>query len=149
MALDEFRYIMRFRVPFCDLDLLQHVNHAAYVVWAETVRCYFTEVLGEGLAGRNGIIMARLQMDYELPLDYREEVAIGCRIARIGRKSLDFNYEIWSETRGQRAAKAVTSVVAYDYDARTSILIPQRWREIIAAYETTPPVQSGAAQAQR
>ena len=46
MPLTDFRYVMRFRVPYCDVDMLQHVNHAAYVVWVETIRCnYFTEVL--------------------------------------------------------------------------------------------------------
>jgi len=36
MALDEFSSITRFRVSFCDIDMLQHVNNAVYVVWAET-----------------------------------------------------------------------------------------------------------------
>jgi len=141
MPLTDFRCTMRFRVPFCDVDMLQHVNHAAYVVWAETVRCiYFDEVLNESLTGANGIILARLQFDYEQPLDYREEIAVACRIARIGRKSFDFLYEIWSETRQQRAAHGLTTMVAYDYEAEKSIVIPERWREIITAYEVVAPI---------
>lgn len=140
MALSDFRCITRFRVPFCDVDMLQHVNNASYVVWAETVRCiYFDEVLKESLAGANGIILARLEVDYEQPLDYREEVAVGCRISRIGRKSFDFAYEIWSETRQIRAARALSPMVAYDYTAKASIVIPERWREAIVAYETVAP----------
>lgn len=140
MSLAEFRCVMRFRVPFCDVDMLQHANHAAYVVWAETARCaYFDEVLGESLNGANGIILARLEFDYQRPLDYREEVAVGCRVARIGRKSFDFVYEIWSETREERAVCGLTTVVAYDYEARTSKAIPERWRELIAAYEVAAP----------
>ena len=124
--------------------MLQHVNHAAYVVWAETVRCsYFAEVLNEPITGTNGIILARLQFDYEQPIDYREDVAVGCRIARIGRKSFDFVYEIWSETRQERAARALTTVFAFDYDAKTSIVIPERWREIITAYEVVAPTVGG------
>lgn len=141
MALAEFRYVMRFRVPFCDVDMLQHANHAAYVVWAENARsAYFDEVLGESLNGTNGIILARLEFDYERPLDYREEVAVGCRIARMGRKSFDFVYEIWSDTRQERAARGLTTVVAFDYECRNSIAIPGRWRELIAAYEVVAPV---------
>jgi acyl-CoA thioester hydrolase len=131
---------MRFPVPFCDVDMLQHVNHAAYVVWAETIRCvYFDQVLKESLSGANGFIMARLVFDYEQPLDYREEVAVGCRIARIGRKSFDFAYEIWSETRQERAARGLSTMVAYNYEAKTSIVVPERWRDIITAYEMVPP----------
>jgi len=140
MPLTDFRCVTRFRVPYCDVDMLQHANHAAYIVWAETVRCeYFTEVLKERLKGANGMILARLQFNYEQPLDYREEVAVGCRIARLGRKSFDFAYEIWSETRQQRAAHGVSTMVAYDYQAQTSVVVPERWREIIAAYEVVAP----------
>ena len=64
MALDEFKSITRFRVAFCDIDMLQHVNNAAYVVWAETARCvYHAEVLGELLTGANGIIVAKLEVN--------------------------------------------------------------------------------------
>lgn len=140
MAIADFRCVNRFRVPFCDLDMLGHVNHASYVVWAETARCvYFDEVLGESLTGCCGIILARLQFDYEQPLDYREEVAVCCRISRMGRKSFDFAYEIWSDTRQQRAAHGLTTMVAYDYEAMTSIVIPQRWRDVVSAYEVIAP----------
>lgn len=140
MPLADFRCVMRFRVPYCDVDMLQHVNHAAYVVWAETVRCnYFDEVVKEPLNGANGIILARLQFDYERPLDYREEVAVACRIARIGRKSFDFLYQIWSETRQLLAAHGLSTMVAYNYEANKSIVIPERWREIITAYEVVAP----------
>jgi len=81
MALSDFRCTTRFRVPFCDIDMLGHANHASYVVWAETARClYFDEVLGESLTGQCGIILAHLEMDYEKPLDYREEAAVGAEL---------------------------------------------------------------------
>jgi len=140
MPLTDFRCLSRFRVPYSDVDMLQHVNHVAYIVWAETARCiYFDEVLKEPLAGSNGMILAHLQFNYEQPLDYREEVAVGCRISRLGRKSFDFAYEVWSETRQLRAAHGISSMVAYDYQAKTSIAVPDRWREVIAAYELVTP----------
>jgi acyl-CoA thioester hydrolase len=140
MPLADFRCITRFRVPYCDMDMLQHVNHASYIVWVETARCvYFDEVLQEPINGANGMILAKLQFEYDLPLDYREEVAVGCRIARLGRKSFDFAYEIWSETRQLRAAHGSSTMVAYDYQAQTSIVVPERWREQIAAYEVVAP----------
>src|SRR5208337_2100511 len=140
MPLTDFRCITRFRVPFCAIDMLQHVNNASYIVWAETARCiYFDEVLKEKLAGTNGVILARLEFDYEQTLDYREEVAVGCRVSRMGRKSFDFEYEIWSETRQIRAARGQSAMVAYNYEIKASIVIPERWRETVAAYEVIPP----------
>jgi acyl-CoA thioester hydrolase len=140
MALTEFRCITRFRVPFCDVDMMRHANHASYIVWAETARSvYFADVLRESVNGTNGMILARLEFDYESPLDYLEAVAVGCRISRIGRKSFDFAYEIWSEARRERAAHGITTMVAYDYEAKATKLVPERWREIVMAFEIVAP----------
>jgi acyl-CoA thioester hydrolase len=140
MSLTDFRYVERFRVPYHDVDMLQHVNHAAYLVWVETVRCnYFVEVLKEPLNGVNGMILARLQFEYAQPLDYREEVTVACRVSRLGRKSFDFSYAIWSDARQLRAAHGVSTMVAYDYRAQASIVVPEQWRKIITAYEVVAP----------
>ena len=145
MALTDFRYVMRFSVPFHDVDMLQHVNHAAYIVWAETVRVgYFKDVVGGSLTGSNGVILARLEFDYEQPLDFGEQVAIGCRTLRLGRRSLDLAYEIWSETAHTRAARGLTTMVAYNYEVRKSRALPERWREAALAYEPVPPILRGA-----
>jgi acyl-CoA thioester hydrolase len=134
--LDRFRYVQRFRVPFADIDMLRHVNNAAYIRWAEQIRCeYFVEVLGEDIRGERGIIMAKLEIQYERPVEYREHIAIGCRVSRIGRKSLDFAYEIWSEDRNVRCTHAVTPVVAMNYLTGETIVVPDAWRAKVAAFE--------------
>jgi acyl-CoA thioester hydrolase len=141
MALSDFSSVTRFQVPFCDIDMLQHVNNAAYVVWAETARCvYFDEVLGESLTGANGIILAKIELNYDRPLEYREHVAIGCRVTRIGNKSFDFLCEVWSESANELAAHCHSTMVAFNYDTKSSILIPQKWRDLIAAHEVIAPV---------
>ena len=89
--------------------------------------------------GTNGMILARLQFEYAQPLDYREEVAVGCRISRLGRKSFDFAYEVWSETRQLLAAHGNSNMVAYDYQAKASVVVPESWREIVTAYEVVAP----------
>jgi acyl-CoA thioester hydrolase len=143
LALDEFRSITRFRVPFCDIDMLQHVNNAAYVVWAETARCvYFDEVLHESLTGTSGMVVAKLEIHYERPLAYLEHVALGARVTRIGRKSFDFLFEMWSEDSKQRAAYCNTTLVAFNFETKSSVVIPEKWRELIAAHEVVQPVMS-------
>jgi acyl-CoA thioester hydrolase len=138
--LDDFRYTMRFRVPFQDVDMLNHVNNVKYVVWAETIRsAYFAEVLGEEIRGTRGMILAKLVVDYKRPIAYRADVAVGCRIARIGRKSFDIVYEVWDETENASAALITTTLVAYDYTTTSSIAVPEEWRAKAAAFETIPP----------
>lgn len=137
--LEGYRYIDRFRVPFFEIDMLRHTNHIAYIRWAETARCaYFAEVLGEDITGRRGCIAARLEVDYRAPLEWREEVAVGCRISRFGNKSFDTEYEIWSQTAGTLAAYIFMKCVAYDYTKGASIVVPDEWRTLVAEYEPLP-----------
>jgi acyl-CoA thioester hydrolase len=137
--LDGFPLVSRFSVPFADIDMMQHVNNVAYIRWAEMMRSeYFAQVMGEPINGKRGIIQATIDFTYERQLQYREKIAVGCRIPRIGTKSWDFGYEIWSETNGWRAARGITTVVAYDFVAQASIAIPQEWRDAIGVYEAGP-----------
>jgi acyl-CoA thioester hydrolase len=137
--LAEYRYIQRFRVPFGDVDMLQHVNNAAYVRWAEEIRSsYFGEVLRTEIGGEFGLIIAKLEIVYERQMRHRDSVAIGCRVSRIGRKSFDISYEIWNEADEVRCAHLHTPMVAFDYTMNSTIVVPDVWRERIAAFEKTP-----------
>ena len=118
---------------------MQHANNVAYIRWCEMMRSeYFAQVMDVPINGDRGIIQASIHFTYERQLRYREKIAIGCRVSRIGTKSWDFEYEIWSETHGRRAAHGITTVVAYDFIEQRSIVIPQEWRDAIAAYEAGP-----------
>ena len=137
--LEGFPLITRFTVPFADVDMMQHVNNVAYIRWCETIRAeYFAEVMNEPINGERGMIQANIQFTYERELHYREAVAIGIKVARLGTKSWDFGYEIWSESAGMRVAHGLTTVVAYDFAHRATIAIPQEWRDAIARFEAGP-----------
>jgi acyl-CoA thioester hydrolase len=137
--LEDFGKVNRFRVIFADIDMLRHVNNTAYLRWAETVRSeYFVEVLGAEIGGEAGMIMANLRIEYERTIAYRENVAVGCRISRIGTKSFDFTYEVWSEDHGVRCAHIASAMVAMDYASGATIAVPAAWRERIAAFERVP-----------
>ena len=141
--LDHFRMIQRFRVPFADCDMLRHVNNATYLRWAEHIRCeYFVDVLEEDLMGERGMILAKLEIVYERPIAYRERIAIGARISRIGTKSFDFSYEVWSEDRDLRCAYLASAMVAINYLSEETIAVPQIWRDRVAGFERLPATAS-------
>ena len=137
--LERFPLVSHFTVPFADIDMMQHANNVAYIRWCEMMRSeYFAQVTNVPINGDRGIIQASIHFTYERQLRYREKIAIGCRVSRIGTKSWDFEYEIWSETHERRAAHGITTVVAYDFIEQRSIVVPQEWRDAIAAYEAGP-----------
>ncbi|HET6895453.1 MAG TPA: thioesterase family protein [Candidatus Baltobacteraceae bacterium] len=99
---------------------------------------YFAQVMKVPINGDHGMIQATINFTYERQLVYREQIAVGCRIPRIGNKSFDFAYEIWSETHGHRAAYGITTMVAFDFVSNQTIAVPQAWRAAIAEYESGP-----------
>ncbi len=137
--LDGFPLIARLRVPFADVDMMQHVNNVAYIRWAEMMRAeYFAQVMRTAINGERGMIQATIAFTYERQLSYRERVAIGCKIPRIGNRSFDYAYEVWSETQNGRAAYGTTTMVAFDFTANRTIAVPEDWRSAIAEYEAGP-----------
>jgi acyl-CoA thioester hydrolase len=140
IPLSDFRFVQRFPVAFDHVDMMQHVNNVAYFVWLQSARCdYFQQVLSQPITATSSIIIARHELDYEAPLDYQEKIAVGCRVSRIGRKSLDMAYEVWSESRNLRSAFGQSTAVAYNYTTRQSMEIPQAWREAITKFEVVAP----------
>ena len=98
--LEGFPLVTRFTIPFSDIDMLQHVNNLAYIRWCETVRTeYFATVMRSDITSERGMIQANINFTYERQLKFRESIAVGVRVSRLGTKSLDFSYEIWSERR--------------------------------------------------
>ncbi len=139
--LERYRKINRFRVEFADVDMLRHVNNTTYLRWAETARSeYFYDVLGEEIGGTNGMILAKMEVTYEKPMFFREFVAIGARVSRIGTKSFDFEHEIWSQDRDACCARITTTMVAMDYTTNETVAVPDAWRARIAAFEPSPAV---------
>ena len=137
--LEGYPLVSRFSVPFADVDMMRHVNNVAYIRWTETMRSeYFAQVMRTPINGDHGMIQATINFTYERQLVYREQIAIGCKIPRIGNKSFDFEYEIWSDTHGHRAAHGITTMVAFDFVRDQTIVVPEDWRKAIAEYESGP-----------
>ncbi len=127
-------------VPWSDCDMLHHVNNVAYIRWIETIRCeYFTRVMKEPIDGEHGMILAQLDFAYEEQLRYRERVTVGCKVTRVGNKSFEMSYEVWSRDHGYRAAHGTTVVVAYDFHHGRSVRVPDDWRAAIADFEEGQP----------
>ena len=78
--------------------------------------------------------MATQSFTYERQVQHDERLVMGCRTSRIGRKSLDFTYELWGPDG--RAGHGLSTLVAFDYAANATIEVPAEWRRRIAAFES-------------
>lgn len=126
-------------IRFNDIDAFGHVNNAVYLTYVEQARVhYFNEIVGwEWDWSKDGIILAKAEIDYLQPVTFRDDIRIRTRCARIGTKSMDIEYQIVKIHEGNEIlmATANTVVVAYDYETKKTIPVPEAWKAAISRYE--------------
>ncbi len=130
------RYVVHdeHEVEFREIDMLRHVNNVRYADWAETARSrFFESVMGISFFGEQSVIIARHDLHYEAPVAYRDRVLIGGAVERWGTKSFDFVTVVWSLTDACVVFHSTATLVAYDYRAKASIVIPPAWRDRVGA----------------
>ena len=127
------------KVNWGDMDALGHVNHSVYAKWMETVRMiYFSEVGMMDLYDDSNIgpILARMEIDYELPIVFPDVVTVSTSVSRIGNSSFDMRYKIESlSNNGKSAATGSVVCVVLDYSSGMPNKIPPKLRESIVRLE--------------
>ncbi len=139
-APEGFRYYTPMTIRYGDMDTLGHVNNAKYMTYLEQARVsYFHDTqLWDGSVSAVGLIVARITIDFKLPLTTRDgTVDIWTRVSRLGTKSFDMEHQIICHRGGEAliAATGLIAVVVFDYQANTSIPIPHDWRALMLNYE--------------
>ena len=134
--MDGYRYVHDQEVVFRDLDAFGHVNNGVYLTYIENARIgYVREVLGiDSLQGLL-MIVASVKIDFRSRANLGEILEIGARTTRVGTKSFDLEHEVRAQD-GRLVAEAQTTLVAFDYDADSTMPIPPEWRERIENYES-------------
>ena len=122
--MDGYPFVHRERVRFRDCDAMGHVNNAVFSTYLEEARI---GVLG----GLSPFILARVEIDFRLQLRAGEQIEVGTRCSRIGTKSFDLEHQI--RTDGRVVADARSVLVAYDYDAESSVPLPEEIKRRLAA----------------
>ena len=129
--MEGFPFVHRETARFRDVDALGHVNNAVYLSWIESARIEFMRRLGAfDSLEEMAMILARAELDFRSPVSFGEEVEIGVRASRFGSKSFDLEYELRSG--GRLVAEAKTVLVAYDYERREAVAVPDEWRTKLA-----------------
>jgi acyl-CoA thioester hydrolase len=137
---ENYRFEMPVEVRFADLDAMGHLNNAKYLTYTEQARIYYVRDVcaWERDWRKLGIILARTEIDYKLPIAFDDKVMVYIRVSRLGSKSFDFEYMITrqrAKNEVEIAALSKSVMVAYDYESDSTILISDLWRKRILAYE--------------
>jgi len=130
----------RFYVPYHDLDVLNHLNHAAYLPYMETLRCdYYLPLLGTADPNKIDIIIAEATCRYLAPVSYGAELVGEVAPARpLGRTSFTLLYRFTLAGTSTVTARGRTVNVVYDYTKGTKKEIPPERRSILARDAVEP-----------
>lgn len=118
----------RLEVRFRDCDPMGHVNNAVYLTYLEQARlAHWRAVWGMELdelpPGTPGVILARAEIDYRRPAEHGNRLEVRIALARVGRTSFAYDYEIMDQD-DRLIARATTVQVMYDYAAGKPVEMP-------------------------
>ncbi len=131
---DGFGYVRTQEVEFRHLDGLGHVNNAVYLNYLESAKVdYFRDVVGVAALEELGIV-ADVKIAYRSPAFFGETLSVGLRVPRVGRKSIEFLFEVRGP-EGRLLAEGSSVHVAFDYGTRRPVAVPDAWRRAIEAHE--------------
>jgi acyl-CoA thioester hydrolase len=127
--------VLPVQIRFCDVDALGHVNTAVYLSYFELARMDLFRKAGLTIDWSTiGIILARIEIDYLLPLKMNDEIQIECKSGKTGYKSFELHYEImrWKEDRKEIVCRGKSVQVCFDYSKHCSVPLPDSWKHVLA-----------------
>src|SRR5436190_12201543 len=136
---NSFKHKTPIEVRFSDIDAFGHVNNAKYLTYYEQARVrYFNDIVDWTYDwSKEGIILAKADIDFIKPIHFHDEIIIFTRCSRLGNKSFDLQYQIMSYKDGEEIlmSDCTTVMVAFDYVNKKSIVIPDEWKQVLRKYE--------------
>jgi len=136
--MENYRFTYPLQVRYGDLDPQWHVNNARFNTYLEQARTVYLMELGlfDGQSYFDlGLIVADVHIAYKYPVALNQQITIGVRVEKIGSKSMHIAYAVFDLQTGVELATAETIMVGFDYHQKSSLVIPQHWRDVIGAFE--------------
>lgn len=133
-----FKHKKEVKIRWSDIDSFNHVNNAVYLTYFEEARVrYFADICQWDWT-TDGLILAKIEIDYIIPLIYSQKPVIYTRCSRLGTKSFDLDYEIYHELGSEKTliSKGKSVLVCFDYQKQESIRIPEVTREKLIAFDS-------------
>ncbi len=130
-----FRFFHPVTVRFRDIDVGGHAHHADALVYFEEARwAYWKEVVGEVDVEAVDYVLAECRVRWHARVLWPQDVMVGVRVSRVGRKHFEMEYEVRSEA-GEKLQSGTTVQVMYDYSRGASKAMPDGLRATLEAYD--------------
>ena len=125
-----FKHSARTRVAFSDTDAQGVVYYGRYNPYFDLARVEYLRRLD--LLDRGGdaqFVMRANTVDYLAPAVFDDELEIHCRVARIGRTSMTYEFAAFKVPEETLLVTAHQTLVFIDRETRRPIPIPAEYRK--------------------
>ena len=131
------------RVRWAEVDMQKIVFNGHYLTYIDTAIAEYWREIGlpypEGYVERfgNDIYLRKATLEYLGSARYDDELAVCCRVARIGRSSMTFQFEIY-----RQAEVLITAELVYvnaDPSTMKAAPLPEDLRARVLRYERVAP----------
>ena len=144
MAREDFVCAHRLRVRWAEVDMQKIVFNGHYLTYIDTAIADYWREIGlpypHGYVERYGsdVFLRKATVEYLGSARYDDELTVYCRVAKLGRSSMTFQFEIH---RQDDASPLVTAELVYvnaDPQMKAAPL-PEEVREKVRRYEKIAP----------
>ncbi len=142
MTKQDFAFFHRLRVRWAEVDRQDIVFNGHYLTYFDLAMTEYLRAMGfpypSGLLDvGSDLFVVKATVEYKASARYDEEIDIYCRVARIGRSSLKFVFEIY---RGDDLLVTGENIyVNADPKTKQSAPVPEVLREAIKRFEKLDP----------
>jgi YbgC/YbaW family acyl-CoA thioester hydrolase len=143
----DFVCVSRLRVRWAEVDMQKIVFNGHYLTYIDTAVAEYWREIGlpypQGYVERYGadLFLRKATVEYLGSARYDDLLEVYSRVAKLGRSSMTFQFEIHREGEGQDAPLVSAELVYVNADpsAMKAIPLPDDVRQRVLAYERVAP----------
>jgi YbgC/YbaW family acyl-CoA thioester hydrolase len=149
MSREDFTCIHELRVRWSEVDMQKIVFNGNYLNYIDVAIAEYWRAIGlpypHGYVDRfaNDVYLRKATVEYLGSARYDELVEVLVRVAKLGRTSMVFAFEIWRKEPEPSPAPLITAELVYvnaDPKTMTPQPLPSQVRELIAGFERVAPL---------
>jgi len=139
----DFRFFWPSRVRYSEIDGQQVAYNAHYLTWFDTAIFEYYRAIGYAQFEESKTLgedwhVVRALVEYKAPLAYDVEFEVGVRVGRMGSSSLTYQLAIFPKGSDDLLTTGEVVQVYTDQKTHKPMPIPQRIRDLYAAFEPLP-----------
>ena len=142
----DFVCVPQLRVRWAEVDMQKIVFNGHYLTYIDTAVAEYWRAIGlpypQGYVERyaNDVYLRKATVEYVGSARYDDLLTVCCRVAKLGRSSMSFAFEIYRE--GEDAPLVTAELVYVNADPATmkAAPLPDELRDRVGQYERVAPI---------